>query len=65
MAASILTLALRHGVIQPMKVDVETLIERIATFAGLNMIDVNEKSTQLLQFVKTFDAIYPNLRNLR
>jgi len=41
MAASILTLALRHGVIQPMKVDVETLIDRIATFAGLNMIDIN------------------------
>jgi hypothetical protein len=65
LAAAILQVALKQGIISSKKYEVDELMKIVADFADLSNTEINEKASLLLKFAKNFDSQFPNLRNLK
>eukprot|EP00347_Sterkiella_histriomuscorum_P018015 403347112 len=65
LAAGIITLALKQGLIQSAKAPIDSLINLIADFSQHKIEDILDKSNEMLKFVRNFETDFPQLRNLK
>lgn len=65
LAAGLLTVALRQGLIQSAKVPTDSLVQMIADFSQQKLEDVTDKAAEVLKLARGFETDYPQLRNLK
>jgi len=48
-----------------MKIDIDEVMSLIADFSAVDLKLVNENSSAILEFAKSFEKLYPSLKNLK